>query len=93
MFSDQGLTVLGILWTYTLSMVNIFFFILSVHDFNLKYQPFIFLYIFFCLTVFIVMHETQIQIVKNLARNVILIRALECPSYMPGQNTVQTQVV
>ena len=25
MFSDQGLTVLGILWTYTLSMVNIFF--------------------------------------------------------------------
>ena len=38
--------------------------------------------------------KTQIQIVKNyLARNVILIRALVCPSYMPGQYSVQTQIV
>ena len=49
----------------------------------------IFLYIF-PLTVFTVMHLNTIQIVKSyMARNVILIRALVCPSYMPGQHTVQ----
>ena len=32
--------------------------------------------------------------VKNyLAKNVILIRAFACPSHMPGQYTVQMQIV
>ena len=54
---------------------------------------FIFLYIF-PLTVFIVMHLNTTSNCKNyLARNVILIGALVCPSYMPGQYTVQTQIV
>ena len=38
--------------------------------------------------------KTQIQIVENyFAKNVILVRALVCPSHMPGQYTVQTQIV
>lgn len=37
---------------------------------------------------------TQIQMVNNyLTKNVIVIWALVCPCHIPGQYTVQTQIV
>ena len=71
------------------------FFHLSTHSLDLMYQPFTFpFFILFYILCLLLCTKTQIQIMGNyLTNNVILIRALVFPSYMPGQYTEQTQVV
>ena len=64
----------------------------SLYKKMFKYQPFIIQYTFL-FTVFIVMHQNTNSNDDYLAKNVMLIWALVCLSYMPGQYTVQTQII
>ena len=90
---EQSLTVISIMWTILKTFLDktvqmsqfdiCFYFIYSIFWFEV---PALYIYIF--LLTWLLCTKTQIQIVEKY-----LVRALVCPSYIPGNYIVHKRIV